>query len=125
MVAAAKKTPAKPAAEKKERKPRVPKPVTDLATANAAFQAAKRKAERATKAADAARQAEADANQALAAAAGVLKGYLGEVDAAVGNVLPQAEDDAPEVHPAEDDPEISGWVDTDTDAADEDDDFRA
>lgn len=73
-------------------KKRTPKPVTDLATANAAFQAAKRKAERATKAADAARKAEADANAALADAAGVLKGYLGEVDAAVGNVLPADSD---------------------------------
>lgn len=95
-MVAAKKTPAAKSAEPKApRKPRVPKPVTDLATANAAFQKAKRSAERASKAADEARKTEADANAALREAAQVLKGYMGEVDAAVGNVLPEPAEDAP------------------------------
>lgn len=102
MVASPKKTPAKTAEPKAPRKPRTPKPVTDLATANAAFQTAKKKAERATQHADSARQAEADAKAALSEAAKVLKSYLGDVENAVGEALP-VEEDGPQVHPAEND----------------------
>lgn len=86
----------------KTRKPRVPKPVTDLSTANAAFQKAKKAADKASKDKDAAVAAASLANTKLAEAARVLKGYTAELDAAVAGVLPTEVQDAPELTPAED-----------------------
>lgn len=80
----------------KVRKPRVPKPVTDVATATAAFNRAKKTADKAEAALLAARN-DADAARAeLAEAAKVLKGYLSDVDAAVNATLPVEAEDASE-----------------------------
>jgi hypothetical protein len=112
------------ATTKAPRKPRVPKPVTDLSTANAAFQKAKKAAERANVAAAEATAAAQGANEKLAEAARVLKGYTAELDAAVAGVLPTEAEDAPEVTPQEDAdeyPPVTGWNETNTDPAGPDD----
>lgn len=77
-----------PVADKPARKPRAPKAVTDLPTASAAFNRAKRVAERADKALDAARADAEAAHKLLADAATALDGYLGEVRNAVAAELP-------------------------------------
>lgn len=75
---------------KAARKPREVKPVTDLATANAAFLKAKAKAYTANKRADEAKTQAFNANADVTAAAKVLKGYMDEVDDAVQAALPQS-----------------------------------
>ena len=120
MAVARKSTAAKTAAKtdtpaaKPVRKPRVPKPITDLATANAAFTRAKKSADRARAMADGARKESEAADAKLAEAAKVLKGYLGEVDAAMVGVLPETADEDGEF--------ASDYDETNTDPADDDDD---
>lgn len=94
MVARSKKTETDTAAPDanpepaKVRKPRVPKPVTDVATATAAFNRAKKTADKAEAALAAAQRDVEAAREVLAEAATVLKGYLSDVDAAVNATLP-------------------------------------
>lgn len=78
---------------KAARKPRTPKPVTDLPTANAAFQKAKEKAARANARATEASEDAERANEAVTEAAKVLKGYMDEVDSALSSALPQSSED--------------------------------
>lgn len=70
------------------RQKRAPKPVTDIATASAAFNRAKARAARADKAAVAAQDAKDAAHAALTDAATVLKGFSDEVSAAANAELP-------------------------------------
>lgn len=90
---------AEPAPVKKERTPRAPKPVTDLASANVAFNKAKRAAERTEKAADDAIAARDAAQQTLTNAATELKRYTADIDAAANAVLsaPESAEDPTEV----------------------------
>lgn len=64
---------------KRERKPRVPKAVTDLPTASAAFKRAKRIADKADKELSAAQSNAEAAHSALTAAATELKKYTSEI----------------------------------------------
>ncbi|AWY07306.1 hypothetical protein SEA_HENOCCUS_68 [Streptomyces phage Henoccus] len=88
-MAARTKTPAKTDAPKAEKKTRTPKPVTDLASATVALNAAKRKADRTERARLEAVQADADAQRELAEAKAVVKRFYAEL---MGEDVAPAED---------------------------------
>lgn len=90
------------------RKPRVPKPVNDVATATAAFNRAKKTADKAEAALEAAHKNAHEAYEVLGEAAKVLKGYLADVDAAVNATLP-VDNDTDDDHGAYAAPEDDGY----------------
>ncbi|AWY07386.1 hypothetical protein SEA_JACKIEB_68 [Streptomyces phage JackieB] len=105
-MAARTKTPAKTTEPKAEKKTRTPKPVTDLASATVALNAAKRKADRTEKARLEAVQADADAQRELAEAKAVVKRYYAEL---MGEDVAPAEQGEPDTYDGMDD--VDGDVD--------------
>lgn len=78
------------------RRPRAPRQVTDLPSASAAFNRAKRVADKADAALAEARENAAQAHRLLTTAAQALKGYSDEVSAAASAVLPEVANYGPD-----------------------------